>query len=206
MVDEKQHNENGEPDWDALQSVWQDTPPVDMAKLARNARFVWWRMRANFALEVGFSLFGMFIFGRLIDLSSLSATLFGVVGELFCIVGLWASVHIRRGVWNEAGEDALGLVRLQIKRASSELVYVRVNCWLGYASLVLMLLALWFLFDRIDALEPERLLKVRWVFGLVFAVIIIFPFATRPFVRRKKALIEKLLLVEKELEQEESML
>jgi len=203
MVDETQQNENGGPDWGALQAVWQDTPPVDMAKLARNARFVWWRMRVNFAFEVGFSLFGMFIFGTLIDFASWSATFFGLVGEAFCIAGLWASVHIRRGVWDEADGDALGLVRLQIKRANSEILYIKMNCWLGYASLFLLLLGLWFLYDRIDTLEPERLLAVRWVFGVVLAVIVIFPLATRPYVRRKKALIEKLHLVEAELEQEE---
>jgi len=205
MVEETSKNNLGEPDWDALQNVWQDTPSVDMAKLARNARFVWWRMRANFALEVAFSLIGMFVFGSLIDFSSHSATLFGLVGAVFCVASLWASVYIRRGVWSEADEDALGLVRLQIKRAQSELLYVRVNCWSGYAALVLLLLALWFFYDRIDTVTPDRILAARWFFGLAFAAIIIFPFATRPFMRRKRELIEKLQKVEAELSEAENL-
>jgi len=204
MVEETKHHKIDNDNWDELQDVWQDTPPVDMEKLARNARFVWWRMRANFALEVGFSLFGMFIFGTLIDFSSKSATLFGLVGEIFCIAGIWAAIHIRRGVWEEADGDTLRLVRLQIKRANSEILYVRVNCWLAYASLVLLVLALWFLYDRIDTIEPWRLVRGSWAFVVVLAVIVIFPLATRPFVRRKKALVENLQLVESELQQEES--
>ena len=203
MVDETQHDKNGEPDWGALQNVWQDTPPVDMAKLARNARFVWWRMRLNFALEIVFSVAGFYIFARLIDLSSLSASLFGVVGMVFCIAGFWAAVHIRRGVWGEASEDALGLVRLQLKRARSEILYVRINYWLAYASIILLLLALWFLYDRIDTIEHRKIIAVSWLFAFVLAVIILFPLVTRRFIRRKKALIEKLRRVEAELEQEQ---
>jgi len=204
MVDQTGKNNGETPDWEDLQHVWQDTPPIDMGKLARNARFVWWRMRINFALEVIFCLAGLVIFGSFIDKSSHSATAFGLVGVIFSAAGFWAAVHIRRGVWEEAAGDAAGLVRFQIKRAQSELLYVRVNCWLGYASLVLMALALWFFYDRIETVTPTRVTAFKWVLGVVLSVVILFPIVTRPFVRRKKILIEQLQQVELQLQDDKA--
>jgi len=201
MIDEP-GNADGDnmPDWDNLQDVWQDTPPVDMAKLVRNARFVWWRMRINFVAEIVASVVGAIVFGTLVDFSSLPATLVGGFGMLYCGIAFWAAIHIRRGAWgSNAGEDALLLVQLQIRRARSMLLYIKLNSWLGYAALLLVVLGYWLLFDRFGSFDNDGFNHVHWVFGVMVFLILAFPLALRPFVRKKKFEISMLEKIEAQL-------
>ncbi len=202
MVEQTKNGNSESPDWQQLQKVWQDTPSVDMAKLARNARFVWWRMRLNFGLEIVFSGVGFAIFASFIDLKSLPSTVFGSIGILFSVISFWAAFYIRRGVWDAAEEGALELVRFQIKRAQSEILYIRINCWLAYAALILMAAAFWLFFDRLEILDTDRIVKFSVLMGFMVAVIFLFPFVTRPFVRRRVELIEKLKQIECQLQDE----
>lgn len=199
MVEETENNNNELAD---LQDVWQDTPPVDMQNMAKKARFVWWRMRINFAMEVILSLVGLGVLAVMIDFSSVAATSFGLVASLYCIGALWAAFHIRKGAWGEAGEDALSLVRLQIKRANSSILYVKLNTYFGYAGLGIIAFGYWFLYEKHGSLTLDRLMIVHWIFGLMALILIIFPIVLRPYVRGKEKEIAKLEELAAELEQD----
>jgi len=205
MVDETGTNGNGMPNWDDLQGMWQDTPPVDMAKMARNAQFVWWRMRVNFVVEILMSVVGVILFGSFVDFVSLSSTLLGLLGMFYCSLTVWAAVHIRRGAWDDHGEDTLSLVRLQIRRARSTLLYIKLNSWFGYAGIVMVPLGYWVLFDQFGTFDHERMQIVNWVFGGLILFIFGFPLAMRPIVKKKKQEIADLEEVEKQLSEEEAV-
>lgn len=204
MVEEAHKNSGNIPDWENLQEVWQDTPPVNTKNLARSARLVLWRMRINFALEILISVFGVILFGSFIDFVSIPASLLGVFGIAFSGVAFWAAIHIRRGAWDNPGEDTLSLVQLQVRRAHSMLLYIKLNSWFGYAGLILMPLGYWVLYERFGSLQHERIEVVHAVFGAMALFIIGFPLAMRPFVRKKKREVAELELIEKQLLEDES--
>jgi hypothetical protein len=203
MVEETSNNDMGTmPDLDELaelKDVWQDSPDVDMGKMAKHARFVWWRMRINFAFEVVFALIGLVVLGSHVDASSVPGSAFGIVGSLYCLGALWAAFRIRRGAWAEAGVDALSLVELQIKRAKSSILYIKLNSAFGYLGLVIIALGYWVLLDRYGSLSDERLFVVHWFFGIMTLILLIFPHAFKPYVRRKKEEIRRLIGVAKQL-------
>lgn len=199
MVEETDNNNNDLAD---LQDVWQDTPPVDMQGMAKKARFVWWRMRINFVMEVIMSLVGLAFLVTVIDFTSVATTSFGLVASLYCLGALWAAFHIRKGAWGGADEDALSLVQLQIKRAKSSILYVKLNTYFGYAGLIIIALGYWSIFEKLGSLKHDRLVVVHWIFGLMALVLILFPIVLRPYVRRKENEIEKLQELEQELQQD----
>jgi len=202
MVDKAGEKETPMPDWDNLQQVWQDTPPVDMGKMARHARFVWWRMRINFALEIIISLTGLVVFALLFDPSVPSSMAFSLFGMLFCLAGMWVAVKIRTGAWGEPEDTALSLVELQIRRAKSAIRYIKFNIYLGLAAVTLIPLGFWKLYDNYDKLSVERLNLATGLFIVSFLVIVLFPFVTRPYVRKKRALIKSLHAIAEQLKRE----
>jgi len=200
MVDETSKNGNGMPEWDDLQNMWQDTPAVDMAKMARSARFVWWRMRVNFAVEIIMSIFGVGVFSMRIDFVSVPASMLGILGALYCCLTFWAAIHIRRGAWDNPDKDVLSLVRLQIRRAKSTLLYIKLNSWLGFAGILLLPLVYWVLYERFGTFDHDKVRTVNWVFGGLVLFVIAFPLILRPFTKRKKREISKLEEIEVQLE------
>jgi hypothetical protein len=186
-------------DMSELQEMWQDTPPVDMQQLAKHERFVWWRMRVNFALEVLVAVAGLVVIGTSLTFSSVPGVVFGFVAWLYCMGALWAAFRIRRGAWDDAGESALSLVELQIKRAQSSILYVRLNSYFGYIGLGIIALAFWVLEDKHNGLPYSEFGHVYWIFGVMAVFLVVFPFALRPYVRRKEAEVARLEGLAKQL-------
>lgn len=203
MVDDPGNNGDQMPEWDDLQDVWQDTPSIDMAKMVRNARFVWWRMRINFALELVLSIVGLLLFGSFVDFASLPATTLGLLGMFYCAMTMWAAFHIRRGAWDDPGKSALSLVQLQIRRAKSAILYFRLNSWFGYAGLLLIPVGYWVMYERFGSLDHQDMNTVHWVFGGLAVFILGFPLVTLPLVRKKKEELEALEAIEHQLLGEE---
>jgi len=199
MVDETGNDREEGPNWDDLQGMWQDTPAVDMAKMARSARFVWWRMRVNFVLEIVISVVGLVVFGAFIDFASVPLTLLGVFGLVYCAVAIWAALRIRRGAWDDTSGDAMSLVQLQIRRAKSTILYIKLNSWLGLAALFLIPLAYWVFYERYGSLSHEKLDMAHWVLGAMAIFLLAFPLVTRPVVHKKKQQIEALEAVRAQL-------
>jgi len=199
MVDKISGEETPMPNWEDLQKVWQDTPPVDMSKLARQAKFVWWRMRVNFALEIVISFIGLAIFASLFEVGEPSSMAFSIFGIFFCIAAIWVAVKIRTGAWGEPEDTALSLVELHIERAKSAVRYIKLNIYLGFAAAALIPLGFWTLYDNYDTVSADRLNLAIGVFVVSFLAIILFPIVTRPYVRKKRALIKSLQAIAEQL-------
>ncbi|PCI62240.1 MAG: hypothetical protein COB37_07165 [Kordiimonadales bacterium] len=187
------------PNWDELQDVWQDTPPVDMAELARNAKFVWWRMRINFVLEVAGSLTVAAISMIEVDFASLSSVVFFTAFLLFGVAALWAAVHVREGAWGSAGEDAEALIDLQINRAKSTIRYIKVNNWLSVSAFLLVPLAYWNIFDGPEQFDEAQMRVIHWAYGAVMVFVVGFPLVTRNIIKSKRREIEHLGAVKAQL-------
>ncbi|MFC4348458.1 hypothetical protein ACFO5Q_11415 [Kordiimonas lipolytica] len=191
--------EKNMPDWDDLTDIWQQSPEIDMDKMARHARFVWWRMRVNFAFEVIVCLSGMGLFGW--DLLSGSAAKqvggipLAIVLFLVCALGLWAAFYVRSGAWGQADGTAQSLIDLQIKRARSSIRYIIVNNWGCGVGILAFGFIYWSLIERYGSIDAPELDTVNyWVTGTML-FFLLFPFATIPFLKRKRdqlARLEKL--------------
>lgn len=185
------------PEWDDLQEMWQEqSPDIDMAKLARNARFVWWRMRFNFITEVAACIFGLAVFATFFDINSLATMLFAAFGVGFCIVSLWGAVYIRRGAWGKPDDTALSLLKLQIARAESAIRYIRVNAYMSYGSLLMLGLGYWVIYEEHGTLLPYGEDPFLYFFhGVLIGLgitALLFPIFGRFYIRKKKALIAEL--------------
>jgi hypothetical protein len=199
MSDRKDMNEN-QPDWDDLTSLWQDSPPVDMQRLAKNARLVWWRMRIITSVEMIVCLAGFGVFAYMTyDAQSLAQMVFGVFGMVFSLGGGYGCLWVRRGAWGRPEDDALSLVRLQMKRADAAVKYVKLNNWLGLAAIAIFPLAYWVIHDGTRELTPERLAYFNKMMVLAIVVMGASIVALWPYGRRKKRELEELREVERQL-------
>ncbi len=194
------------PDWDDLTDIWQQSPDVDMEKMARHARFVWWRMRINFAIEATLCLGGMVLFGWFLvtgeAASKVGGVALNVVMFVFCSAGLWASCFIRAGAWGRADGTAQSLVDLQIRRARSSVRYLLVNNWGCGIGLLTFGYIYWSLLERYGAVDaPEMTMVNYWVTGTVL-FFALFPFATIPFLKRKRDEIARLEALANQLKDE----
>ncbi|WP_417449698.1 hypothetical protein [Kordiimonas sp.] len=202
MSDRKQEPE--QPDWDDLKDIWQDSPPVDMARMARTARFVWWRMRFNFVLELLVSIAGVGVFAYLLyGVGSLPQLLLACAGMLLSFGGLYAAFRIRKNAWGEPGDTALSLVQLQIRRAQSAILYVKANNWLGIISLSMLPLAYWVLYDGTKEATEERVAHFELFLCLGFAVIVVVLLAMLPYLRRKQRELKELEQLARQLSDED---
>lgn len=190
---------SGMPNWDELKDVWQDTPPVDMAKLARNAKFVWWRMRINFILEVAGAITVAAVSVIEVDFASLSSIVFFSAFLLFAVVAFWAAVHVRQGAWGSAGDDAEALLDLQINRAKSTIRYIKVNNWLSLSAFLLVPLAYWNIFDGPEQFDAAQMRVIHWAYGAVMVFVVAFPLITRNIIKSKRREIEHLGAVKAQL-------
>lgn len=192
--------QDNQPDWEGLTSLWQDSPPVDMQKLARNARLVWWRMRIIATIEMLACIVGAGVFSYMIyDAQSVPQVVFGIFGILFSFGGGYGCLWVRRGAWGQPDGDALSLVRLQIRRAEAGVRYVMFNNWLGLVSLAIFPLAFWVLHDGTRELSAERLHDFYKLATLAFVVMAVSVVGLWPFGRRKKRELEQLREVERQL-------
>lgn len=195
------------PDWDDLTDIWQQSPDVDMEKMARHARFVWWRMRINFVIEVVLCLGGMGLFGWYLvtgDAASMvGGTALSVIMLIFCGLGLWASYYIRAGAWGQADGTAQSLVDLQIRRARSSVRYMLVNNWGCGVGLLTFGYIYWSLIERYGSIEAPELSTVNyWLVGTIL-IFLLFPFATIPFLKRKRDEITRLEVLANQLKDDD---
>lgn len=186
------------PDWDDLQEMWQEqSPDLDMDKLARHARFVWWRMRFNFFSEIAACLIGISAFILFFDITSIATSLFAIYGSAFCLISLWGSVYIRRGAWGKPDDTALSLLKLQVARAESSIRYVKVNTYLGYGSILILFLGYWVLYEEHGYLfpdftqEPFQLFFHGLLIGLGISALFV-PIFGRSYIRKKQEHIAEL--------------
>ena len=191
------------PDWGALQTMWQDSPHVDMTKMARSARFVWWRMRINFASEIlacfiGFGFSGFLLFGH----ESAAQVALALFLMVFCGLGFYAAFWVRRGAWGDPGGDALSLVRLKIRQAQSGVLYFKANVWLGIMALLLLPLAYWVVFDGTVEVNEARLHRLIIVVIVSVLAIVGTPIALWPYYKRKQREIIDLEEIAKQLDEE----
>lgn len=132
------------PDWGDLQALWRQGPALDMDKMAKQARFVWWRMRVNFALEILFCMVGFgFMAHFMWSNPVIERLIFGGLMTGFLVFGFWAAFWVRAGAWDGADGTALSLVRLQIERARSGIRYARLNLLAYAVSLPLLAVGVW---------------------------------------------------------------
>jgi len=195
------------PDWDDLTDIWQQSPDVDMEKMARHARFVWWRMRINFAIEALFCAGGMAFFGWQLVTGDAGAMVGGVplfvAMFLFCGLGLWSSYFVRAGAWGRADGTAQSLVDLQIRRARSSVRYMVVNNWGCGVGLLTFGYIYWSLLERYGSVDaPEMSMVNYWLAGTIL-FFLMFPFATIPFLKRKRDEIARLEALAGQLKDEE---
>ena len=194
------HMKPGQPDWDDLKELWQESPAVDLEKLARNARRVWWRMRIIATLEILVCLAGFAVFAYMaFDMKSPAQVTFGIFGMLFSLGGGYGCLWVRRGAWGQPEDDALSLVRLQIRRADAAVKYVKLNNWLGLAAIAIFPMAYWVIHDGTRELTPERLANFNKMMLLAIAVMAASIVALWPYGRRKKRELEELRKVEAQL-------
>lgn len=203
MSDRKDDMNSGQPDWDDLKGLWQESPAVDLGKLARNARLVWWRMRIIAAFEMLCCIAGALVFAYMIyDAESNAQLVFGVFGVLFSLGGGYGCLWVRRNAWGAPDDNALSLVRLQINRAEAAIKYVSLNNWLGLGALAIFPLAYWVIHDGTRELTPERLdnfNKMVVVAAIVMGVSII---GLWPYGKRKKRELVELKELERQLSDE----
>ncbi len=196
MTDKNKFDKNEMPDWDELQEVWQASPSIDMQKLARHARFVWWRMRLNFIAEVVLCLCGIGVFGFMLSYDSLANIVFSISGVVFSIIGLWSAVKIRQGAWGEPDDTAVSLLKLQIARAKSAIRYVKFNIYLSLPAVMLIVVGIWVVYEKHGSFLPADLSDDKYLYIAFFATaclfIVLFPFLTRNYVKRKEAMIYEL--------------
>lgn len=184
------------PEWDDLQEMWQEqSPDIDMGKLARHAWFVWWRMRLNFIIEVIACLGGVGVFAAFFDATSLATMLFSIFGVGFCIISLWGAVYIRRGAWGRPGDTAVSLLKLQVARAESAIRYILVNQYLSYGSIVMLALGYWVIYEEhgtlIPAGEDTSLFFFHGVLIGLGIMACLFPIFGKYYIGKKKALIQE---------------
>lgn len=195
------------PDWDDLTDIWQQSPDVDMGKMARHARFVWWRMRVNFAIEAIFCMGGMAFFGWQLITGGASAMVGGVALSaamvIFCGLGLWASYYIRAGAWGQADGTAQSLVALQIRRARSSVRYMLVNNWGCGIGLLTYSYIYWSLIERYGSFDHPDLSVVNYLMIGAMLFFLLFPFASIPFLRRKRDEIARLEALARQFEEDE---
>ncbi|WP_262689498.1 hypothetical protein [Kordiimonas aestuarii] len=202
MSDRK--NMSHQPEWDDLKTMWQDSTPVDMEKLARNARLVWWRMRLIALVEILFCIVGAAVFlYAIVEQQSLARVVFGVFGVCFCVGGGYACFWSRRGAWGHAEDDALSLVRLQIKRARAGIRYVKLNCWMGVASIAILPLAFWVMNDGTRNVGPDHMKEVHITLAVAGLAIIASVVALWPYYRKKKRELHELEVLEHQLSEED---
>lgn len=181
------------PEWDDLQDIWQDSPEVDMQRMARHARFVWWRMRINFVLELLVCTVGIGVLGW--DLTTQSTPvgyLFDITFILFCLGGIWAAFYIRKGAWGEPDGTALSLVELQIRRARSAIRYIVMNNWGCLAGVFALGLGYWMMYDKLGTFDHEDMRGMNILAVSAGAMFVLFPVLTRPYVQKKQKQIEQL--------------
>ncbi|NVJ70730.1 MAG: hypothetical protein HWE08_10280 [Alphaproteobacteria bacterium] len=195
-------DKNEMPEWDDLQQLWQDSPDVDMTKLAKHARFVWWRMRLNFAVEVAMCLLGIGFFGwQAITKFAFPDVVMEAFFVVLCAAGIWGAFYIRRGAWGEPDGSALSLVELQIRRAKSAIRYIVINNWGCLAGMPVIALTYWVMYSRHGNLTYERSVTLHVLMGGMAAVFVLFPILTRPYVRKKKQQILELERLAEQLKQ-----
>ncbi len=191
------NNDMNGPEWDNLQKMWQDSPEIDMNKLARNAKFVWWRMRINFIIEVLACILGIVLFGLMIDFSQLEFSLLGGFGVLFCMISLWMAVVIRKGAWGKPDDTALSLINLQIARAKSSIKYIKFNSYMGLGTLVILALGFRIIYIKHGTLLPnaESDPSIYIMLGVLIGLgstAFLFPIIGWVFIKRKRRLINEL--------------
>ena len=200
MSDRKNDMNSGQPDWDDLKDLWQESPDIDFAKLAKNAKLVWWRMRILAAVEMMTCVAGVILFGYMVyDAQSLAQVVLGGFGVLFSLGGGYGCLWVRRGAWGQPDDDALSLVRLQIKRAKAAVKYVRLNNWLGLGSAAIFPLAYWVIHDGTRELTPDRLATFNKLVVVAALVMVVSIVSLWPYGRRKRRELEELRDVERQL-------
>lgn len=192
------------PDWDDLQVLWRQSPALDMDKMARRARFVWWRMRINFALELFFCAFG---FGLLVHFMwsnpVMERLIFGGLMTGFLVFGVWAAFWVRAGAWDGADGTALSLVRLQIERARSGIRYARINLWAFAASIPLLSVGVWAKLTENPAPVDTDFAKLAIFCVAYCALALVFWALARGYIRKKTREIGDLKEAEAQLQSAE---
>ncbi len=192
------------PEWDNLQELWQDSPSVDMEKMARKARFVWWRMRVNFVIELLMCGAGLIVTLYLMYRATTMATyVFAGAAGLLSVGGIYAAFRIRRGAWGEPGDTALSLIELQIRRAKSAILYVKANYWLGIVSFAMLPLAWWTITDEDPGIAPDELQRVRYIIVAALAALIMVMMVLWPYMKKKQRELIELEKIAKQLKEDD---
>lgn len=192
-------------DWGELQQLWQNSPPVDTDKMARKARFVWWRMRVNFAIELLMCGAGFVVALYLLyQAHTLATYVFAFAAWLLSTGGLYAAFRIRRGAWGRPGDTAQSLVALQIRRARSAILYVKANYWLGIVSFAMLPLAWWMVVDEDPNITADELLRVKYIIGGGLAALVMVMLALWPYMKKKQSELEELQNIARQLDEDEA--
>lgn len=109
-----------DPDWQALQSTWQNQA-IDLPRLQRRTLWKTWRMRVFagmdlLAVPLLWGLSGYLYAEQKLDGLWLLWALFWCALAPWCS---WWSWRLRRGTWATADQTVLGLVALQKRRAEA---------------------------------------------------------------------------------------
>lgn len=188
------------PDWDDLKDLWQQGPNLDMERMARQARFVWWRMRINFVLEILLCTIGVGFMGHFMwSDPTLARLTFGGLMTAFCVFGVWAAFWVRAGAWDSADGTALSLIRLQIERAYAGIRYVKINLWAFAVSFPVLGGGAWAVLTQ-EPPPSDRRITFLIAFCLGYLVMaFVFWLVSRGYVKRKRREIEDLSEAEAQL-------
>ena len=202
MSDSK--NIPNQPDWEDLKDIWQDSPPVDMEKMARNARFVWWRMRIITFVELCICVAGAAVFAFAIyQHQTLARAIFGLFGVCFCLGGGYGCLWARRGAWGRAEGDALSLVQLQIQRARAGIRYVKINCWMVLPALGILPLSFWVMNDGTREFSVERADNFYIALAVAGAVVVASVVPLLPYYFKKKRELVELEALRRQLSEDD---
>ena len=187
-----------------FQSMWQDNEPAvlrefDLKATARKARWIGWRMRVVFAIEFLCCLFGLGACLYVLFQSPKTAMLtFAVFGSVYCILGMWATVVVRRGAWGSSNDTIQALIQLEIDRACSAIKYMKMNVWFSALGVPFIGLAVWVLTSD-PSVDPHRRdvsFGIYAVMGMVFIGIWLY---APHYIRKKRQELRELHSVQQYL-------
>ncbi|HWU76471.1 MAG TPA: hypothetical protein VN043_08195 [Rhodanobacter sp.] len=133
---------NEQNEWQRWSELWRQQPSVDIERLRRGARRKLRRMRVAVALELLLTMIAVGQVMRLILDPGVEWRWKAWAGMtlVFMLVVQGLLLHVRRGAWRTAGEEAGDILRLTAKRATAGIRHAKLNAWSALLWLAVTLL------------------------------------------------------------------